>query len=188
MEIYEAIKSRRSIRKFEQKQVPVEIIEKLIDCARMSASAANLQPIKYAIINKKADVDAIFPLTKWAGYLENGAPSENEAPTAYIAIIGDDSINKAILENEAGLVMSTIMIAAAGEGLGSCCLGAILRDKINELLHLEGDLHTLYLIALGYPMQKSQAVEMKDNQFKYYLEGDELRVPKRTLDEIIIKF
>ncbi len=188
MEIYEAIKKRRSIRKFEQKAVPTEIIEKLIDCGRLSASAANLQPIKYAIINEKADVDAIFPLTKWAGYLENGAPTEDEAPTAYIAVIGDGEISKTILENEAGLVMSTIALAAVSEGLGSCILGAIDRDKINEFLKLSGELRVLYLIALGYPTQKSEAVDMKENQFKYYLDGNELRVPKRTLDEIIIDF
>ena len=156
MTAYEAIKARRTIRKFQQKPVSHDLLVHLADCGRMSASAANLQPIKYALINNPELTSKIFPLTKWAGYLKDGTPKENEQPPAYIAIIGDKDINKNALENEAGLVMSTIMIAATEQNLGTCCLGAICRDEINRLLSLPENLHTLYLIAVGYPMQESR--------------------------------
>ena len=84
------------------------------------------------------------------------------------------------------VVMYTITLAAVGEGLGSFSLGVIDRNKIDEYLKLSKNLHTLYLITLGYPAQKSSMVDMRDNQFKYYLDKDELRVPKHTLNEIII--
>lgn len=186
MTAYEAIKSRRTIRKFKQKAVPHEMLIHLINCGRMSASAANLQPIKYAVIDKAELTKEIFSLTKWAGYLKDGTPKENERPTAYIAIIGDKSINEKALENEAGLVMSTIMIAASGENLGTCCLGAIQRDKINVLLSLPENLHTLYLIAVGYPAQESKMCEMSGGEYKYFEQDGGITVPKRTMEEIII--
>lgn len=185
MTAYEAIMARRTIRKFKQTPVPKEVLIKLADCGRMSASAANLQPIKYALIDKPELTEKIFPLTKWAGYLADGTPKDGEKPPAYIAVIGDDSINKNALENEAGLVMSSIMIAACGEGLGTCCLGAIQRDKINALLALPENLHTLYLIAVGFPAQNSRAEDIS-GKCKYFETDDGIVVPKRPLSEIII--
>lgn len=188
MNAYEAIMNRRTIRKFKQTSVPHKILIKLVDCGRMSASAANRQPIKYALIENSETVKKIFPLTKWSGYLPEGAPSYDEQPPAYIAVIGDESINKNALENEAGLVMSTIMIAAVAEKLGTCCLGAIQRDEINNLLSLPDNLKTMYLIAVGYPAHESHTVNMTNGDCKYYKAENGIAVPKRSLNEIIINY
>lgn len=186
MEAYEAIMKRRTIRKFKQTPIPKQTLEKLADCGRMSASAANKQPIKYALIYDTEFAKKIFPLTKWSGFLPEGAPTNAEQPPAYIAVIGDEEINKNALENEAGLVMSTIMIAAAADGLGTCCLGAINRSEINKLLKLPENLKTLYLIAVGYPAHESRAVDIENGDFKYRKSENGIAVPKRTLNEIII--
>ncbi len=50
MELKETIKNRRSIRKYKDRQIPKEIIEDLIDCARLAPSAKNRQPWKFVVV------------------------------------------------------------------------------------------------------------------------------------------
>lgn len=187
MDIFEALYARRTIRKFSRKPIDRGVLYKLIDCARLAPSAANLQPIKYAVIDTEEMAVKIFPLTKWAGYEPAAAPKKGEEPTAYIAVLGDNSVSKTTQSCDSGLAMAAICYAAEGMGLGSCILGAIDREKTAELLKLGENLHVLYLIALGYPAQESEVTNAAED-IKYYLSDDKLYVPKRTLNEIIINY
>ena len=80
MNVYDAIMKRRTIRKFEQKAVSEDNLVKLVDCARVAAYGANVQPLKFMIVNNSKTLQKIYPMTKWAGYLADGAPKENERP------------------------------------------------------------------------------------------------------------
>ena len=82
MNVYDAIMTRRTIRKFEQREVARENLVKLIDCARVAAYGANVQPLKFAVIDDKETLKNIYPFTKWAGALADGAPKESERPGA----------------------------------------------------------------------------------------------------------
>lgn len=187
MTVYEAVQKRRSIRKFEQKKIAREDLLKLVDCARLAAYGANIQPLKFAIIDSKEQLDAIFPYTKWAGYLQDGAPKENERPAAYIAILGDKLLKASnTFEVEAGSAAANIMLEAVEMNLGSCWLGAIDRDNIKKTLKLPENMSVVYLIALGYPAQKSQICEYKGDVKYFEDENKVINVPKRSLDEIII--
>lgn len=189
MNVYDAIFQRRTIRKFTQEPIDKDILIKLIDCARVAAYGANQQPLKFAVIDDKNTLADIYPLTKWAGALADGAPREDERPTAYIAVLCDKGIRpNGAAEVEAGAAVTTMMLEAVELGLGTCWLGAIQRDRIKETLGLPDSLDVLYLLALGYPAQKSRMVNMKDGDVKYYESPDgTINVPKRGLDEIIIE-
>lgn len=87
MEFYDVLKTRRSIRKFAQTKISDELLLKIIDAARFAPSAANLQPLKYAVVRGEKCGD-IFPHTKWAKLLgERGTPQKDEEPTAYIFVM-----------------------------------------------------------------------------------------------------
>lgn len=189
MNVYDAIMKRRTIRKFEQKAVSEDNLVKLVDCARVAAYGANVQPLKFMIVNNSETLQKIYPMTKWAGYLADGAPKENERPAAYIAVLGDSSIkSNKMYEVEAGAAVTTMMLEAVEMGLGTCWLGAIQRDEIKKLLELDENLNVVYLLAVGYPKQESKIVDMKDNGVKYYEdENGVINVPKRSLEEILIK-
>ena len=189
MNVYDAIMKRRTIRKFEQKAVCEDNLVKLVDCARVAAYGANVQPLKFMIVNNSKTLQKIYPMTKWAGYLADGAPKENERPAAYIAVHGDSSIkSNKMYEVEAGAAVTTMMLEAVEMGLGTCWLGAIQRDEIKKLLELDENLNVVYLLAVGYPKQESKIVDMKDNDVKYYEdENGVINVPKRSLEEILIK-
>lgn len=189
METYEAITKRRTIRKFTQDKIKKDDLIKLVDCARLAAYGANSQPLKFKIIDDSKTLDEIFPSTKWAAMLSDGTPKENERPTAYIAVLGDMNLKASgMFEAEAGAAVTNMMLAAVEMGLGSCWLGAINREEIKKVLNLPEHLNVVYLLALGYPAQSSRAVDMKDGDTKYFLDDtNTVNVPKRTLDEVLVK-
>ena len=188
MKAYDAVMNRRSIRKFSQEPIPKEVLTKLVDCARMAPYPMNMQPLKFAILSDEKLLEKLYPCTRWAGFLEDGFPKEGERPTAYILILGDTEIKKnSDFQVEVGAAGTTITLVAMEEGIASCWLGAINREKIREILEIPQNLTVLDLIALGYPAQQSQAVSMKDGDFKYYMKEETLQVPKRSLEEVLWK-
>ena len=189
MNIYELIKSRRTIRKFKQTPIEEAQLKRFIDAARVAPSGANLQPLKYVAINSKDITEKIFPLVKWAAYLApNYTPKENERPTAYIAVFGDTSIKKSSFETDMGAAVENIILTALSEGIGACWMGAIDYKKITSLLNPGKNLELLCVVALGYPDETPKEAELKDNNIKYFLdESNVLNVPKRAMEEILIK-
>ena len=188
MNTEEAIKQRRSIRKFKQEKLKIEDIRAIIDCGRYAATGANLQPLKYAVANDEKMVEKIYPLTKWAGYLTDWEPNENERAVCYIAILCDTEIKQ--VENaktDAGAAAALMMVGAYARGIGSCELGAIKREEIKKLLMLSENLVIMDLIALGYPAQEGSTFDISDSVRYYFDELGNVHVPKRTLDEIIVK-
>lgn len=185
MDIRDAIKGRRSIRKFKQTPIEEKMLIECVEAGRLAAQGANMQPIKYVIVNEKQLADAIFPFTKWAGYLApNYNPKENEIPVAYIVLLCDQEIKKEA-GVDVGAVGQNILLSAYSQGLGSCWLGAIDRPKIKELLNIPDRYQINSMIALGYPDESPQMVEINEgDSIKYYLD-DGLKVPKRKIDDIV---
>ena len=187
MNIIELIKSRRTIRKFEQTPLKREQLLNYIDAARVAPSAANLQPLKYVVVNSQEMNDKIFENVKWAGYLApDYNPKEDERPTAYIIVCVDRHISKNGAETDVGASVENIILSALSEGVGACWMGAIDRKGIGEAIDLPENLDISCVVAMGYPKENPKEVELADS-VKYYLEDDTLCVPKRQMDEIVIK-
>jgi nitroreductase len=186
MDVYEAILKRRSIRKFKQDPIPVDLLEKLVNAARLAPQGANLQPIKYVVINAPQLLPQVFSMTRWAAYIApKGTPQAGEEPTAYIAILADPEIRANGCDTDAGAAVENLILAAVGEGIGSCWLGSIDRKGLSELLNIPERYQIHSLIALGYPAE-SPIVEDAVDSIKYYKdENGTLHVPKRTLAEVM---
>ena len=186
MQIQEAIKKRRSIRCFKQTAVAHADLLTLVDHARMSASGANMQPLKFAILDDPTLVKQVFPYVKWAGYLPDWTPMPSEAPPAYIAVFGDTAIKNSF-ETDAGAAITTMMLSALDLGLSTCWLGAINRDALFRLLQFPASLQLLYLLAVGYGAQTSTPCTMEKDSCKYFFdEQGVLQVPKRALSDVLI--
>ena len=188
MNVYDAVKSRRTIRKFKQDPVPSEDIKKIIDCARLAPYGANLQPLKFAVITDENDRKNLYPLIKYAAYLTDWNPSFEECPPVYIAVLTDTSLKAADKsECDCGAAVMSMWLEAEELGLGSCWLGAIDRNKIKEKLNIDEKYHVSYMLGLGYPAQSGETFDMKDDIKYYFDENGNVHVPKRTLDEIIVE-
>lgn len=186
--LMELLETRRTYRRFEQKEISQEIVDEILEAARFASSAANKQPLSYIVVRDAEDVAKVFSYTKWAGALppEQGQPKENERPVLFIAVVENLDINKNC-DTDAGLAISNMTLAAWNHGVGSCMIGACNKTALSEMFGLteEQALHTV--VAFGYPSHVSRIVDMEDpEQFKYYL--DEKRdyvVPKRKLSDVV---
>ena len=185
MSVYEAILSRRSIRRFQQKPINMELLRNFVNAARVAPSAANLQPLEYFIVTEEDLCSKIFETIGWAGYIKpTWKPSKNERPTAYIVILVKDINNKYYLR-DVGLASENIVLAAEEKHIGSCILCKIEKDKIQEILKIPDILHVDSVIALGYKAEQAVVEDLKDSVKYWRDENEVLHVPKRNLEDII---
>ncbi|MGD8505098.1 MAG: nitroreductase family protein [Candidatus Bathyarchaeota archaeon] len=183
--IYEKITRRRTIRKYTQKSVPREVLLKCIDAARLSPSGANRQPLKYVAVNDQKLIKEAFSTLRWAGYLPGYQPSEEEMPRAYVVILLDKNIRNDPGQ-DAGIAAMSISMVGYDEGLGTCILGAVDREKLRMILNIPDSLDIVLVVALGYPAEDPVVDKVKNGDIKYWLdENGVLHVPKRDLEDIV---
>ena len=183
--MYKKITDRRAIRKYTQKNVPEEILLKCVDAARLSPSSANRQPLKYVIVNDQKLLKEVFRTLSWAGYLPDYKPSEKEMPRAYVVILLDKSIRQDY-GHDAGIAAMSISMVAFDEGLGSCILGALNREKLRKILTIPDGLDVVLVVAFVYPAESPVVDKVEDGGIKYWLdENGVLHVPKRDLKEVV---
>lgn len=186
MRVYDLNKSRRTVRKFEQRAIDRALLMQLVDAARVSPSGANLQPLRYRIVTDEAERAALFPLLRWAGYLQDGAPKEGERPMAYIIVAHDEQLRPSDAPYDAGAAMMAMTLCAQEEGISSCWIGSINRKAVQELYGLEPHMRVVLVLALGYPAQESIDVPLDAQGIKYWIDDNHvLHVPKRSLEDIL---
>ena len=189
MNLKDLVYRTRSYRRFDESHhIDLETIEDLIDLARMSASAANRQPLKYILCNNPELCKSIFPSIAWAGYLKEwDGPSPGERPSAYIIILGDRSIAESFSVDH-GIAAQSIMLGATEAGLGGCMIASIQREELRKEIKIPERFDILLVLALGKPAEIVIIDEIKNGDVKYWRDDqDNHHVPKRTLDELIIK-
>jgi nitroreductase len=189
MKLKDLVYKTRSYRRFEElHHIELKVLEELVDLARMSASAANRQPLKYLLYNSPEFCERIFPAIAWAGYLKEWpGPVPGERPSAYIIILGDKSITESFSVDH-GIAAQSIMLGATEAGLGGCMIASIKREALRNELKIPERFDILLILALGKPAEKILVDKIKDNDVKYWRdEQDKHHVPKRPLDELIIK-
>ena len=185
MNVYELIQKRRTIRRFEQKPVPNELLQRCVNAARVGPSGANLQPLEYIVVSEPEQCQQVFPHTAWAGYLPDWSPAAEERPTAYIFIIVNREV-RADAPMDVGIAAENITLVALAEGVGSCMVGSLDHDALRKVLTVPQHCEILLTVALGCPAEQPQMVAMTGDSIKYYRDEDgTLMVPKRALDNVL---
>ena len=187
--IRDLILSNRSYRRFHKEvTIEIEILRELIDLARLSASAANKQPLKYILSCHPQKNALIFPHLAWAGYLKDWpGPSEGERPSAYIILLGDTEISQSF-GCDHGIAAQSILLGAIEKGLGGCMIGSVRRDGLRQALEILPRYEILLVLALGKPKETVVIESVGPTGDIEYWRDSEGRhhVPKRFLDDIII--
>jgi len=185
MDVYDAVISRRSIRRFQQKPITIELLKKFVNAARLAPSAANLQPLEFFIVTEKELCAKVFKTIGWAGYIKpKWTPNENERPVAYIIILNKDP-SKDWNIRDSSLSAENIVLTAESEDIGSCILLNINKEEIKEILKLPGNILIDSVIALGYKAEKSVIQDYVDSINYWRDENEVLHVPKRKLEDIV---
>lgn len=187
--IRDLIIRNRSYRRFDQSvKIDVSAIRKWIELARFSASGMNAQPLKYCICTDQETGNKIFHHLGWAGYLKNwSGPEEGERPVAYIVLIHDKNIAQNFYCDD-GIAAQSILLGATEDGFGGCIIGTVNKVKVSGIIGLPVNMEILWVIALGKPVEKVVLEDVRDGDIKYWRDAAQVHhVPKRPLDEIVIK-
>jgi len=189
VDIYNKIISRRTIRKFKQIPIPIDILKKLVNAGRLAPSAGNLQPIEYFIITDKSAKVKTFGTLSWASYIKpEGNPQKGEEPTAYIIILVNNKIaNNAYSKYDIGASVENIIISALEEGIGCCWIASFNKNKLSEILKIPEDYSVDCVVALGYPLENPTFEDIEKEKSIIYHKDSEgrLHVPKRKLEDIL---
>ncbi len=187
--LHDLIARSRSCRRFDETFViDRTTLESLVKLARLSPSAANLQPLKYILSCDTETNAAIFPHLTWAGYLKDWpGPAEGERPSAYIIILGDTKVSRNF-GCDHGIAAQSMLLGAAEEELAGCMIGLVARDDLRETLSIPSRYEILLVIALGKPAEQVVIEEVgAQGDIKYWRDAEGTHhVPKRPLQDLIL--
>ncbi len=141
-EFLEFIKNRRSIRSFQDKQVPDNEVQMILEAGRWAPSASNKQPWEFYIIRDKEILKEISKNAIYGRHIKR-------APFA-IAIVGKKTTSPNYYIQDTSLVSMNMMLMAWSMGIGTCWIGSMNREKVKEILHLGKDDYLLTILPMGY--------------------------------------
>lgn len=177
----------RSYRRFEQgTAITKQTLRDLIDLARLSPSAANLQTLRFWLVDHPHS--AMFESLKWANYLKDwDGPVEGERPAAYIVVLCARNCSK-FSYIDTGIACQSILLGATEIGLGGCMMAAVDRDKVHKALQIPKEWEIVLVIALGVPAEEVVIENITPGgNIEYWRdERDRHHVPKRELDTLIL--
>lgn len=189
--IVDLIRRNRSCRRFvESHEVSRSTLLDLVDLARLSASAANRQPLRFLLSNEANRNAHIFACLGWAAYLKEWkGPAPGERPAAYITILGDTEITKQFWCDD-GIAAQSILLGAVEKGLSGCMIGAINKPRLRASLNIPEQFEIMLVLALGRPAEKIVIEPLEpEGDIRYWRDESGVHhVPKRSLDELIVEF
>jgi nitroreductase len=187
--IKDLVTKNRSCRRFYQDHpIGPEELRELAELARLSASAGNLQRLKFILSCDAKKNALVFPHLGWAGYLEDWAgPCEGERPSAYIIMLGGkDQGNYSMCDQ--GIAAQSILLGATEKGLAGCIIASVQREKLAEALSVPSAYEILLVLSLGKGKEEV-VIETVDSSgdIKYWRDAQGIHhVPKRRLDDMIV--
>jgi nitroreductase len=142
MDAIEALRSRRSVRAYSLKPVAREVLEEILDCARLAPSAMNLQPWDFVVITDKAGREDISEQCGTAPFLA-------EAPV--LVVVACRKVGTFL--EDAACAATVLMVAARAHGLGSCWFHLLDKAYMPQMradLGVPEDRQLVCVLSLGY--------------------------------------
>jgi nitroreductase len=148
MDINEAIRLKRAVRKFSDQALSEDTIRLVLNAGRRSQSSKNTQPLQFIAIQDKTTLKALSELGDWAGHLAGAALG--------VVIVHPDPAERFQILFDVGQSAAYMQLAAWGQGVGSCLASIYHPDKARELLGFPEELHTRFAISFGYPAEEDK--------------------------------
>ncbi len=172
MEFYDVVNTRRSVRNYKSDEIPEDVLNRVLDAARVAPSGSNRQPWKYVLVKDPG-------MRKKIATLSGGQPWIADAPIVVIACGNDINFDRGgymgdmsfLLDIAIGL--THLILAARAEGLGTCWIGLFDNDSIKELLDIPPDWNVAAVTPLGYPKEPKWGPPVKRKALKEIVVVDE---------------
>jgi nitroreductase len=148
MDVYEAIKMRRSVRAYRITPVSEESLRKILDAARMAPSLHNSQEYKFIVVKNSQKIEEISKAAFGQKFIA-------EAPM----VIAGVSLNPShIMENnvpayavDLAIALDHITLAAVEEGLGTCWITVFSQEEVKRILGVPDEYKIVALLTIGTP-------------------------------------
>lgn len=161
MNVFEAIKSRRSIRSFADRAIEEEKLKKVLDAGRLAPSAANMQEWKFVVVRDKETKEK----------LATAANNQRFIAKADVIVVGCATVVDQIMTCgqytypiDLAIAMDHMSLQAVEEGLGTCWIGAFKEDEVKGILGIPKEIRVVELMPLGYPLYVPEPTERKTLQ------------------------
>ena len=158
MSLVDIILSRRSIRRYEKREIPEEVMKRILEAGRQAPSAKNIQPWHFIVITDD-EIKEELSRGRYSKFI-------GDSPVVIVGCADLRSSRKwAVVDTT--IAMQNMVIAAWALGIGSCWVGDFDEEQVRELLGIPDGWKVVALITFGYPAERPKAR------------------PKKSLEEIV---
>lgn len=150
MNVYDAIRIRKSVRSFQKKEVPDEVLYRILSAARLAPSARNRQEWRFVIVKNPETRRKLAEAAKKQMFIA-------EAPIVIACCAEAEDLNYVMTCGQLAypidlaIIIDHITIIAAAEGLGTCWIGAFYEEEVKKILNIPEKKRVVQLLPLGYP-------------------------------------
>jgi nitroreductase len=165
--LYDLLSDRRSIRHYEDRDIPDEIISKIVDTGILAPSSRNIRPVHFVVVKDKEKLAALSKCNVTGGSLIKGA-------NAAIVVVADTSKADAWIE-DCSVAMTNMMLMATDLGIGSCWVQVRLRksmsgkpggEVVRDVIKLPDGFEAEAILSLGYTTVVKDPVKVDDEKRK----------------------
>jgi nitroreductase len=153
MSILDTIKERRSVRRYKPDPIPEEVVQRVLDAARLAPSGKNLQPWKFIVVRDESLKQRLVKACVGQAFIA-------EAPIVIVACAFPDNCYSRMGNYmkswpvDVAIAVEHMMLQAKEEGLGTCWIGAFEEKEVKTLLNVPEEVRVLALTPLGLPAEK----------------------------------
>lgn len=158
MDVFECIKTRRSIRAYQKREIEEEKLFKILEAARLAPSAHNHQPWKFIVVRDEKKKDALVSACCGQEFVRDAA-----------CLIVGLGLKKHRFKNglnsnaiDVTIALEHIVLEAWEEGIGSCWILAFWPDEVRKILEIPEDIDIVGILTLGYPAENPMPRPRKD--------------------------
>jgi len=148
MNVFEAIKTRRSVRSYKDRDIEEEKLKKILEAARLAPSAKNLQQWKFVVVREREKRKKLAEAANRQDFI-------GEAPVVIAAVsLNPNNVMGCGVPSypvDLAIAVDHMTLQAVEEGLGTCWIGAFDQEKVKEILKVPEDYKVVVLLPLGYP-------------------------------------
>lgn len=154
MEFYEVIETRRSVRKYKNTQIPDDVLNRVLNAARIAPSGSNRQPWRFIVIRDEERKKKMVQLCHHQLFIA-------QAPVLIVGCGKNIHYNRGEWMGDYSVIVDVaiafdhLTLAARAEGLGTCWIGSFDNEGIKKYLEIPDDVNVVALTPLGYPENES---------------------------------
>jgi nitroreductase len=149
METWDAITSRRNVRRFADRSLPDEALERILEAGRRSPSSRNWQPWDFVVVTDREQLRELSKVWRGGAHVADSA-----ATVALVVDDSDDQREREIQQYDLGQASMAMMVAAADAGVGTGHSSVGDQDLARQVLRLPAGKRAAYLLDFGYPADR----------------------------------